>query len=104
MTSKILRHCSTALALGMAAVLSLAADRAAAQPIQGDLSELLQGLPSNWDRWGEGDQVGSINFLDQEQVLRGAAAAVQGRCSPFRFPCCMVKGRCLPAASRRAIS
>jgi hypothetical protein len=33
-------------------------------------------ISSNWDRWGEGDQVGSINFLDQEQVLRGAAAAV----------------------------
>jgi hypothetical protein len=103
MTSKTLRRCSTALALGMAAVLSLAADRAAADQ-HGGLSELLQDLPSNWDRWGEGDEVGSLNFLDQDQALRSAGAAVQGKVFTLQIPSCMVKGRCFPAAFRRAIS
>jgi kynurenine formamidase len=85
MTSKILRRCSTALALGMAAVLSLAADRAAADQ-HGGLSELLQDLPSNWDRWGEGDEVGSLNFLDQDQALRSAGAAVQGKVFTLQIP------------------
>lgn len=43
------------------------------------LAVLLEGLPSNWGRWGVGDQVGCLNLLDAAQVLRGVAAVRHGR-------------------------
>lgn len=36
---------------------------------------------SNWGRWGEDDQRGTLNLIDEAAVLRGVAAAKQGR--PF---------------------
>lgn len=36
------------------------------------MGELLKDAPSNWGRWGPDDEVGSLNFLTPEQVLRGA--------------------------------
>ena len=38
------------------------------------LSELLQGAPSNWGRWGDIDELGSVNYLTQSEVLRGVKA------------------------------
>ena len=35
------------------------------------LGELLRDAPSNWGKWGESDEVGSLNYLDAGQVLRG---------------------------------
>ncbi|WP_182949424.1 cyclase family protein [Gluconacetobacter takamatsuzukensis] len=46
-----------------------------------DLGRLLEQLPKNWGRWGENDEVGSLNFLTAEEVLRGVASVRQGR--PF---------------------
>jgi len=38
------------------------------QPVPG-LTDLLKDSPSNWGKWGEDDEVGSLNYLGQEQVL-----------------------------------
>ncbi len=43
------------------------------------LTELLKDAPSNWGKWGEDDEVGALNYLDAAQVLRGVAAARQGK-------------------------
>lgn len=42
------------------------------------VGDLLAGGPSNWGRWGADDEVGSLNYLDAAQVLRGAAAIRNG--------------------------
>lgn len=34
--------------------------------------------PSNWGKWGPDDEVGSLNYLTHEQVLRGVASVVTG--------------------------
>lgn len=34
--------------------------------------------PSTWGKWGEDDQIGAINYLDADAVLRGAAAIQSG--------------------------
>lgn len=36
-----------------------------------EMAELLEGAPSNWGRWGADDQVGALNFLTPQEVLRG---------------------------------
>ena len=43
------------------------------------MGQLLAGSPSNWGRWGPNDQVGSLNFLTQSEVLRGVRAVKQGK-------------------------
>lgn len=43
-----------------------------------DLTELLAGSPSNWGKWGSDDEVGSLNYLTPDQVLRGAAQIKRG--------------------------
>jgi kynurenine formamidase len=45
----------------------------------GYIGDLLVGSPSNWGRWGPDDEVGSLNFLTPIEVLRGVAAAKQGK-------------------------
>lgn len=34
------------------------------------VGELLAGAPRTWGRWGDGDEVGSLNYLTAEEVLR----------------------------------
>ena len=43
------------------------------------LVDYLRDAPSNWGKWGPDDEVGSLNYLDAAQVLRGAAAIRQGK-------------------------
>ena len=43
------------------------------------VSQLLVGTPSNWGRWGEQDEVGSLNFLTSQEVLRGVRSVRQGK-------------------------
>lgn len=43
------------------------------------LVDYLKDAPSNWGKWGPDDEVGSLNYLDAAQVLRGAASIRQGR-------------------------
>ena len=35
--------------------------------------------PQNWGKWGSDDEVGSLNYLDPEQVLRGVASVREGK-------------------------
>ncbi len=43
------------------------------------VSRLLANSPSNWGRWGDADEVGSLNFLTDAEVLRGVRAVRQGK-------------------------
>lgn len=43
------------------------------------LSEILLGAPTNWGKWGDDDEVGSLNYLNEEEVRRGARAVIQGK-------------------------
>ncbi len=43
------------------------------------VSRLLAGSPRNWGRWGDADEVGSLNFLTSAEVLRGVRAVRQGK-------------------------
>lgn len=42
------------------------------------LTELLANAPSNWGRWGDDDEVGSLNFLTSDEVLRGVRSIRTG--------------------------
>lgn len=44
-----------------------------------DLSDLLAGSPSNWGKWGPGDEVGSLNYLGPEQVVAAASLIRSGK-------------------------
>lgn len=43
------------------------------------LTELLKDAPSNWDKWGPDDEVGSLNYLTPTEALRGAAEIRDGK-------------------------
>src|SRR5690606_26790373 len=51
-----------------------------------ELSELLDGSPSNWGRWGDDDEVGAANFLGAPEVLAGVAAARTGKAFTLQVP------------------
>jgi len=36
-----------------------------------DMQELLKDAPSNWGKWGDDDEVGALNYLTADEVLRG---------------------------------
>lgn len=55
----------------------------AAKPMATTVTELLKDAPKNWGRWGPDDEVGSLNFLTNAEVLRGVRAVRQGKV----FPC-----------------
>lgn len=48
-----------------------------------DIETILEGTPSNWGRWGDDDERGALNLLDQSQVLRGIAAVEEGEVVPL---------------------
>jgi kynurenine formamidase len=50
------------------------------------LREQLRDSPRNWGRWGERDEVGALNFLDDAAVLRGVAAVRSGRTYTLGIP------------------
>lgn len=43
------------------------------------VTELLKNDPKNWGKWGPEDEVGSLNYLTREEVLRGIKAVSQGK-------------------------
>ncbi|RUO24038.1 metal-dependent cyclase [Aliidiomarina minuta] len=51
-------------------------------PIEG----LLADAPSNWGKWGEDDQVGALNYLDSDQVMRGIQAVQSGQTYTLQLP------------------
>lgn len=50
------------------------------------IAKLLKDSPSNWGRWGDDDQVGALNFLDDAQVRRGSNAVNQGQTFTLQLP------------------
>jgi len=43
------------------------------------VGEMLKNDPRNWGRWGPDDEVGCLNFLTREEVLRGVRAVRSGK-------------------------
>ena len=41
-------------------------------------TDVLSRLPDNWGRWGEDDEIGTLNYLDGRQAFRGMQAAMRG--------------------------
>jgi kynurenine formamidase len=42
------------------------------------MEELLENAPSNWGKWGDDDEVGALNYLTAEEVLRGVRHVKSG--------------------------
>lgn len=49
------------------------------QPPVPHMSELLADSPTNWGKWGPDDEVGALNYLDADQVLRGSREIRSGK-------------------------
>lgn len=45
----------------------------------------LAQAPKNWGKWGPDDEVGSLNYLNATEVLRGAAHIKQGKVFPVQM-------------------
>jgi kynurenine formamidase len=52
----------------------------------GTLNELLEGLPTNWGRWGADDEIGCLNYLTPAEVLRGVAEIKDGKVFTLAVP------------------
>jgi kynurenine formamidase len=48
--------------------------------------EILRDAPTNWGRWGSEDEIGALNFLTPQEVLRGARAIRSGRVFTLGVP------------------
>jgi len=49
-----------------------------------DMAHVLADAPTNWGRWGEDDEIGSLNFLTAEEVLRGIRHVQKGEVFPLQ--------------------
>jgi kynurenine formamidase len=43
------------------------------------VAELLADSPKNWGKWGAADEVGGLNYLTRDEVLRGISSVKQGK-------------------------
>lgn len=48
--------------------------------------ELPADVPTNWGRWGDDDQLGTLNFITDAARARGVAAAATGRTVSLAYP------------------
>lgn len=48
--------------------------------------QYLAGGPTNWGRWGEDDEIGTLNLLDAQHVLGSMSAVRQGRVLTLGLP------------------
>ena len=62
----------------------------AGKPIE--MTELLKDAPKNWGRWGANDEIGCLNFLTSEEVLRGVRAVKQGKVFMLGVPVARPEG------------
>lgn len=58
-------------------------DQAAAAPLMG---ELLKDAPKNWGKWGDDDEVGSLNYLTAEHIVGSVGAIRQGKVFTLQVP------------------
>jgi kynurenine formamidase len=56
------------------------------------IAEQLAHRTPRWGRWGEGDEIGGLNFLDSEEVLRGVATVRKGRTFTLGIPLASPQG------------
>ncbi len=50
------------------------------------ISDILQNCPSNWGKFGADDEVGTLNYLNESQVLRGLRQVKYGKVFPLGLP------------------
>ncbi len=51
-----------------------------------NLTELLKDSPRNWGKWGPDDEVGSLNYLTPELVVKAAGAIKSGKVFTLQVP------------------
>src|SRR5947209_20481215 len=51
-----------------------------------EIADILAGAPSNWGRWGQDDEIGMLNVLDRQEVLRGIASVRSGKVFTLGLP------------------
>ncbi|MFB6142193.1 MAG: cyclase family protein [Halorientalis sp.] len=56
------------------------------------ISDILEGAPDNWGKWGEADELGAVNYLTSEQVLRGVDAVEDGDTFALGLPVARPEG------------
>ena len=69
--------CITKL-LNVAIASALLASAGAALAETSPIEELQKDMPNNWTKWGKENQIGALNYLDNEQALRGVKAVKTG--------------------------
>ena len=52
------------------------------------MGEFLKDSPRNWGKWGADDEIGSLNYLDAGQVLRGVQHVKQGKVHTLQVRMC----------------
>lgn len=50
------------------------------------IGDILDGVPDNWGKWGDDDEVGAVNYLTSEEVLRGVGAVEAGETFALGLP------------------
>src|SRR3954453_18729081 len=48
------------------------------------IAEVLADAPTNWGKWGDDDEVGCLNYLTAEEVLRGVRHVKKGEVYPLQ--------------------
>ncbi|WP_411358970.1 cyclase family protein [Pseudidiomarina salilacus] len=76
-TKNVLSLTVAAALLGLSA--SAIAQETAIEKLQAD-------MPKNWGKWGDDDQIGALNYLDDAQALRGVQAVKQGETFTLQLP------------------
>jgi hypothetical protein len=57
-----------------------------------NFQEMLKDAPKNWGRWGANDELGALNFLTNEEVLRGVKAVKHGKVFTLGVPLARPQG------------
>jgi kynurenine formamidase len=57
-----------------------------------NFQEMLKDAPKNWGRWGANDELGALNFLNNEEVLNGVKAVKSGKVFTLGVPLARPQG------------
>lgn len=90
-----LRRGFTRTVLTAAAAVALGA-AGGAGAADSSMSQLQADAPNNWGKWGDGDEVGALNYLDDAQVIRGSKAVKTGETFTLQIPMIHGKGPVFP--------